>query len=317
MIFFRHNKPGLSLSTILFFCTLALLFGCSEKTVNKASPIGIESSELTRLANKDETGNLAQKDPQTLVDTGWLYLSNNNDTLAKIHFGTALEKDPEMTEAYIGLAKVFQMQGNYAAAEASLQKALELQPDSVPAEVGLAQLARLQKKYSEAIEAINRAMAIAPDDINVLNELARIYEAQGQSNLAEPLFQEVMARKPDVAASHNNLGMNYMMQERYESALVEFHRALELEPESVKIRNNLATAYTLNGDEQTAFRLFKETVGDAAAYNNIGYLNMTQGKLDAAERAFNAALDANPVFYERAQENLDRVRQLRSSSGQL
>jgi tetratricopeptide (TPR) repeat protein len=42
---------------------------------------------------------------------------------------------------------------------------------------------------------------------------------------------------------------------------------------------------------------------------------MSQGEWDKAEKAFKHALDLNPRFYLRAQENLDRLNRMRSKAG--
>jgi Flp pilus assembly protein TadD len=144
-------------------------------------------------------------------------------------------------------------------------------------------------------------------------ERAVIYDLTGRETLAEPLYREILKRAPDQAASHNNLGLNQLVQGRYSEAAVSFHKALELDPTRARIRNNLATAYVMLGDEASALDLFTETIGKAGAYNNLGYLYMTQGRLEDAERTLRMALELNPRFYKRAQENLDRVERMKSA----
>jgi hypothetical protein len=41
---------------------------------------------------------------------------------------------------------------------------------------------------------------------------------------------------------------------------------------------------------------------------------MTQGNWEQAEKAFKKALATNPVFYSKAQQNLERLKNLRSES---
>jgi Flp pilus assembly protein TadD len=90
---------------------------------------------------------------------------------------------------------------------------------------------------------------------------------------------------------------------------------MALEPGNTRTNNNLGAAYALNGNEEKALQIFEKSVGKAAAYNNIGYIYMTQGEWDKAEKAFKHALDLNPRFYVRAQENLDRLNRMRSKAG--
>ena len=68
------------------------------------------------------------------------------------------------------------------------------------------------------------------------------------------------------------------------------------------------------GESEKALRIFTNTVGEAAAYNNVGYLHMTQGRFEEAEQFLKKAMTSNPKYYERAQENLDRLAQLRRTA---
>ena len=119
---------------------------------------------------------------------------------------------------------------------------------------------------------------------------------------------------PDQAANHNNLGLNYMVRGEYPEAALSFLHALALDKDNIRIKNNLASAYLLSGDKDNAVEIFKGTVGEAGAYNNVGYLLMTQGNFDEAEQAFKKALQLNPSYYLRAQENLDKLQRLRNTA---
>ncbi len=303
-----------SKKTLLLFISItlfiALLGGCS-RSVRKVSYVTDDSAALQELSPKSDPTSLKSKSPQELVTAGFIYLANSNLKIAELHFITAINKDPKSTDAYIGLGQVKMLQGNYSEALAGFGKARELQPDSLPALVGEARALRSEGKLDAAIKKINTAMMIGPDDIGVLKELAMIYDLMGRENLSAPLYIEIVNKTPDQAASHNNLGLNYMVRGEYPDAILAFLQAHQLDRNNTRIKNNLASAYLLNGDENSALNIFKGTVGEAESYNNIGYLYMTQGRLDEAEQALNKALQLNPRYYVRAQENLERLQQLR------
>jgi Flp pilus assembly protein TadD len=128
------------------------------------------------------------------------------------------------------------------------------------------------------------------------------------------LHQKFLALQPDQQTGFNNLGFNYLLQGRYSEAIPFFSKALAIDPANMRTKNNLATAFLLNNEEVRALQLFENTLGKPAAYNNIGYLYMTQGSWDKAEKAFRKALELNPVFYMRAQQNLERLNSLRTQS---
>jgi tetratricopeptide (TPR) repeat protein len=299
---------------ILIFITLIIALSGCTKSVRKVSYVADDAAGLQSLSPKDGTSSLKNKSPQELVNAGFIYLANKNVKIAELHFTKALDKDPKMADAFIGIGRTEMLKGNYSAALIGFTRARELKPDSVQALVGEAQALRSNGKLDAAIKRINEAMMVAPDDINVLKELAMIYDLMGKENLSGPLYLEIVERSPDQAAGHNNLGLNYMVRGEYPEAILSFLQALEIDRKNSRIKNNLASAYLLNGDKYSALNIFKATIGEAAAYNNIGYLLMTQGHFDEAEQALNKALQLDPRHYVRAQENLETLQEVRRTA---
>ena len=80
-------------------------------------------------------------------------------------------------------------------------------------------------------------------------------------------------------------------------------------PHALRIKNNLATAYALNGNRGKALKLFTDTIGEAAAHNNLGYLYLTQKKFDLAEEHLKNAIAISPRYYPKAEDNLNRLKQ--------
>lgn len=292
------------------FIALLALCGCT-KSVHNVSYSQNDVSSMQTLAPEDDTTPLQNKSPDELVATGFAYLASQNLKIADMHFAAAVKKDPTKAEAYVGLGRTQILKGNYNAALFAFNKAKELKPDSLSAIIGATQALRSEGKLDAAVQSINAAMAINPENIYVLRELAMIYDMMGKENLSAPLYQEIVKQSPDISASHNNLGLNYMVRGMYPEAIMAFLQAHELDRDNSRIKNNLASAYLLNGEHQHALNIFKGTVGEAAAYNNIGYLYMTQMRFDEAEEAFKQALRLKPSFYVRAQENMEKLHEMR------
>jgi len=298
---------------VLLVLSICFLSGCS-KSVRKVSSATIDEATLHSIAGDNDTSSqIANKSPEALLYSAFVYIARRNYTLANMHLVMALKKQPELPMAYIGLGRISQEQGDFEGAEINYNKALAIQPDMLQARIGLAQTFRLEGQLKKAINEINESMTIAPNDVRILEELAILYDILGKDELAEPLHKEVVELSPQQASSYNNLGMSYLLKKEYAKAIVQFEQATNINRDDKLIRNNLAMAYLLYGDKDTALAIFQETVGKAAAYNNIGYLLFTQGKLDEAEDALITALKINPKYYNRAQENLERVRLLRKT----
>lgn len=251
---------------------------------------------------------------ESLIYKGNDYLETDNPQLARLHFSIALQKDPNSVPARVGLGQALYRLGDAKGAAEAFTKVLTGAPQSPDALLGLARIQRDQGDHAAAAEYLSQALGSRLDDPELLTELAITYDGMGQETRAEPLWRRVTELRPNQAASYNNLGFNYLLQGRYDEAISALERALSLEADNRRTRNNLGTAYALKGDEEASLRYFESAVGKAAAYNNLGYLYMTQGEWQRAEQSFKKALDLNPVFYQRAQENLDRLNRIRTKS---
>jgi len=259
----------------------------------------------------DHTSSLSQKPTKEMISAGFAYLAAGNITMARMHFISALKKDDSNPWAYVGLGDISYQSGDYPSAQANYDKAASLDESNLAAILGQAQSLRQQRKLKEAMEKVDKAKTLGANDVRVLTEQAINYDLQGKEDLAAPIYQEIAARTPDQAASFNNIGINEISQGHYAEAISNFSKAYLLDSKDVRIANNLAMAFALYGQQDQALKLFTKTVGVAAAWNNLGYIYMTQGKFDEAEAALKKAIELNPKFYERAQENLDRLEQLR------
>jgi Flp pilus assembly protein TadD len=287
-----------------------LFSGCAE-SARRIPPRITETPAYSKTADYGDESSLIQKSPQQLISAGYAYLAAGNASLARLHFVTALKREDRSAWAYVGLGDIDYRSQDYPSALVNYQKATVLDTKNLEAVIGQAQALRQMGKLNAAVEQLNQALKLAPNDVRVLSELAISYDLQGEEKLAAPLYQEVAVKAPDQAATYNNIGVSKLTQGQYAEAIVNFSKAYMLDGKDERISNNLAMAFALYGQEDQAMKLFGKTIGEAAAWNNLGYLYMTQGRYDEAERSLKKALVLNPKFYTRAQENLDRLERLR------
>jgi Flp pilus assembly protein TadD len=293
-----------------------LMLGCRCACSTTPKSYYEKMAKLTVLENSDKElkEKIGQLPPEQLTEKGYFYLAKNNLQLARLHFSVALQKQPESAAGLAGLGQVFFYQGDMGRAKELFDAVVARDPQNIVALLGLGRIARERGQYQEALDLFGTAYEEHQEDPVPATELAITHDTIGRQNLslAEPLYRKVLALQPDNPASYNNLGFNYLLQGRYAEAIPLFQQALLIDAKGSRAKNNLATAFLLNNEEAEALRLFESTLGKPAAYNNIGYLYMTQGNWDKAEKAFRKALELNPVFYMRAQQNLERLNRLRT-----
>lgn len=308
------KKTSIGMIAMLVFFSMT---GCTSAP----NPYHQKIARLTVLenGNDDSLGeHIGDLPVEELVEKGNVHLQQGNLELARLHFSSALQKQPEAIAPLSGMGQVFYLRGNTGRASDIFETVLEKDPQNKRAMLGLGSIARSHGNYDSAENLFEQLLAAYPEDPNIISELAITYDSIGQGKLveAEPLHKKVLSLEPDKEAGYNNLGFNYLLQGRYDEAIPLFSKALTIEPDNIRTKNNLATAFLLNNEEVSALQLFENTLGKPAAYNNIGYLYMTQGNWDKAEKCFRKALALNPVFYLRAQQNLERLNSLRSQSAE-
>ncbi|OEU48326.1 MAG: hypothetical protein BA871_16890 [Desulfuromonadales bacterium C00003096] len=308
----RSQKLGANnflIKTALLLLLLLLLPGCSTKTQYPSMTRLINANEMPK--ENDAIHKMSNLSHDQLIKKADIYLQNNNYRLAKLHYQKALGLRPHSIAASIGLSKLLIQDNSLKEATQVLEKAIEGNPGNLQALVLLGATARQQGDLNASLTWLSKAYEQNPQDPEILTELAITNDHIGQERLtyAEPLYRKVVSLRPNSSAAHNNLGFNYLLQGLHQDAIKAFSKALSLAPNNDRAKNNLAAAYLLAQEPDKALRLFQDTVGLAAAYNNLGYIHMTLGDQQQAEKAFKKALQINPSFYVRAQHNMERLNQ--------
>ena len=201
-----------------------------------------------------------------------LLVGKNNDAIEQ--FNRILEKDPEYALAYEGLGRAFFQDNKYGEAEIKFRKAIELDP-------------RLWKAH---------------------NFLGNIYDYQQRYEEAVTEYKSALAVKPDEGSLFNNLGVSYSLAGNHKKAVGAFNTALALKYTKSKVYNNLGLALAHLERYAQALEAFKMGGGEARAYNNLGCIYLSQGKVKEAIYCFKKAIEIDPVFYAKAGENLNRAK---------
>lgn len=292
------------------------LSGCATTTVRPVtdSYIAMAVQDMAAATNHKGAGNISSLSHDQLINRGQDYLNDGNIPLAKLHFGMALRKNPESVQALTSLGIALYREGKLDTALQPLQAALDIDAHHVPALLLAGKIMLEKGNFTEALRYLDAAYAYAPANPEVLTELAITYDSIGEEKKAEPMYEQVIALRPTHSAAYNNLGFNLLLQGHRQEALTNLAKALQLNKNNTQARNNMAAAYALMGEEKRAYALLQGTVGEAGAYNNLGYIYMTSGQWDKAEKLFQKALEASPRLYLRSRENLQQLQRLRSGT---
>ena len=122
---------------------------------------------------------------------------------ARRSYEKVLATDARSVDAIIGLARLDQLAGRKAEAEAGFQKAIRIEPRSGRTLDALGQFYVDQKRWDEAIVTLQSATAAAPEEKNFRFHYAIALAKSGQIEQAVPHLIETVGS----AAAHYNIGL--------------------------------------------------------------------------------------------------------------
>lgn len=147
------------------------------------------------------------------------------------------------SRALTNLGFLFNQQGNYQDAEASLQRAVELDASDASSWSNLGVTQRRLGNLQGAAEAFRQAYQLDPEDAGVTNNLALAYIDDKDWVSAVALLREATRTFPDNASLWLNLGLSQMGLGNQEGAVTSLERAIQQDPDD---RQGWASAATIH-----------------------------------------------------------------------
>jgi len=189
-------------------------------------------------------------------------------TSAAKSFEAALALDPKDLDTTLHLAQLYYNQKRPADAETKFRAALELQPDLPAALLGLAQSLDIQKK-PEATEAYQNYLKTQPNDPAAKERLARSLVAQNQFDAAEALLGPDQSGATPTLDTLKLRADIQIGQKKWDAAAVTLKQALALAPQDAKMRGGLGRVYMQLHDYKNAELELKNAV--RLDQNNLAY----------------------------------------------
>jgi tetratricopeptide (TPR) repeat protein len=266
---------------------------------------------------------------------GEVHASQGRVAPAQHSFEEALAVNRSFTRALVGLGEALALAGRHVEALARFEAAVQGQPDLLQAELGVAKsqvqlarvpeaqaiLKRLLEKHknhlgvlywrgraeqaagdNDAALATYRAAIDAgkgsADSVDAYLALARLQADQGQLALAEQTLSEAQQKLPPSGALHKALGEIAMSRGEYERAYGSFQQALTLDRGDTRARFLGATALTRLGrfeEALSAFASVSETDKDFPGLAvERGRLFEESGRNEQALQEYEAAFAKSP-----------------------
>lgn len=224
------------------------------------------------------------------LDQGW-------DASALAAFGMAIEENPNLTEAHLGMGNLYRKDGELHLAERSYERAVGIAPESFDANYYLGLVRHLQGKVEQAVSSYLRAIVISPGDAGANRNLAAAMLQLNRPADALPYAQRAVELSPSNQAAWANLGAICNLLGRYEQAIDAYRGAAEHGPAAPPILLGLGHAHLKLEHYDRALVVFERLnrEGDSVvAQERIGYIRYRQKQYDAALEAYDAAVKQQP-----------------------
>ncbi|MEX2671695.1 MAG: tetratricopeptide repeat protein [Phycisphaeraceae bacterium] len=230
-----------------------------------------------------------------LVDEAEIYLERGLEDSALAAFGLALEENPRLTRAHMGMGRIYLERGNYTLAEPAYQRAAETEPNNDEARYHLGLVRQLRGGLEEAVRTYLRALAINPDHLEANRDIASAYLQLGRAGDALPHARRAVQLNPESQPAWANLGAAYSLVGRYDEARDAYRQAIELGGRERHVLLGLAEAHIKLGNYRQAVNvldvLLEEVPDFGTAHERMGLARYRLG-------AYDQALD----HYQRAHE---------------
>lgn len=144
---------------------------------------------------------------------------------------------------------------------------------------------------------------VNPKDAARINlQLGTDYARKNDYDLAIEKLKRAIKQDPDLAQAHSTIAYVYSAKGMSELADEEYRKAIDLDSSDATLRNNFGVFLCAHGKIDEGLRNLIRAAGSKnyttpeVAWTNAGVCARRKPDLDAAERHFREALQANPTF---------------------
>jgi TolB-like protein/DNA-binding winged helix-turn-helix (wHTH) protein/Tfp pilus assembly protein PilF len=163
----------------------------------------------------------------------------------------ALQIDDTISEAYVLLANIKEMDLDWQGAEEQYRRALELDPNSVRAHENFAWYLQCHARFDEALLHLRRAQELDPLAPEISMDIAHLFNFSRQYDKAIPQYLKTIEMDPNFARVHVRLASAYQNKGMYQEAIAELKK---VNAEG----GQLAYAYALAGERDQAQKILND-----------------------------------------------------------
>lgn len=218
-----------------------------------------------------------------------------------------LVSEPQNQDAMFRYAEALRISGNTAKSLDEYNQLIEKDKNNLAAIEGRGLCYLQSGDVDSALRELNSVVEKDAARWRTLNAMGVAYSIQGKDEDAMKYYNMALEVSGGNASIANNiaLGMAFSGQSAKGIALLKNTISGMAEGDKKKIlQNNLALIYGVSGKMDEAEAILRKTLPEHAVYNNLGFYAKLASDKNLASDYLTKAISANPVYYEKAENNL-------------
>ena len=219
----------------------------------------------------------------------------NDSALAALSL--ALEDNPKLTEAHMGMGDIYRERGDYDLARARYEDAADIEPNNFKAHYNLGLMQQILGDATDAVQTYLKALSISPQDFQANRDIASSYLQLGQPETALPYARLATKVNPDSQPAWSNLAATYSLLGQYEQAIDAYRTANELGELADPVLLGLADAHIRLGNYPRAINTLNSLIlssPSATAHERLGYAQFKMRRFEDALDQYEIALTLDP-----------------------
>lgn len=221
----------------------------------------LASQAKTALSDDEQAAELA-KGAAILSPAGkdvWLQISNLNPGNSTFP-AYSIACDPNSARAHFNLGAALSAQKVWERSNSAYKKALETDPTLSEAKLGLASNYLTDRRFNGAIAMLQEYLKEVPDDPRALFLIASCYRNIGQLNDAKELFAQVLEHEPQHSGALLELSYIASSEGDDEQALDLALTASSIEPQSADVHIKLGHLYRKAKDYELSLQHYENSL---------------------------------------------------------
>ena len=282
LIMLTRNRPAIG----LILAASTLLAGCNLQ------PKGVGARQDAAAQAQAQ----ARAQAQAHADRGKHLKKEGYTAQALSAFNQAVDENPALTEAYLGIGDIYREKADYQLAERAYRSAVISDRNNFDARYFLGLNSQLQGKLPEAIASYERALRIQPNSYLANREMGSAVLQSGKPAESIKFAKRAVELNPDSQPAWANLAAAYSLTGDYRSAVDAYRQTLELGDAQEPVLIGLADAHIKLGNykrAENALLAMQRKADSPLARERMGLVLFKQRRYEEAVASYGAALSQN------------------------